>query len=60
MTAVATKTLKEYFSRAEVEALSVNDPAWLKEARLKGWQAWEEGTKDNEAMARSARAARRS
>jgi Fe-S cluster assembly protein SufD len=51
MTAVATKTLREYFSRAEVEALSAKDPAWLRQARLKGWQAWEEGTKNNEALA---------
>jgi len=51
MTAVATKTLREYFSKAEVEKLSQNDPAWLKEARLKGWQAWEEGIKDQAALA---------
>jgi Fe-S cluster assembly protein SufD len=50
MTALATKTLREYFSLAEVEKLSAHDPAWLKEARLKGWQAWEEGTRDNEAL----------
>lgn len=45
MNAVATKTLKDYFSRASVERLSAayGDPAWLREARLKGWEAWEAG-----------------
>ena len=52
MDAVATKALRDQFSRELVEKLSVDfgDPAWLREARLKGWAAWEAGIKDNDAL----------
>ena len=48
MTVTQTKTLKEYFSLASVEKLSqrFGDPAWLRAARLKGWEAYEQGLKE--------------
>jgi Fe-S cluster assembly protein SufD len=50
MTATATKRLSEYFSKASVEKHSEGEPAWLREARLKGWEAWEKGIANNEAL----------
>ena len=50
MTATATKSLREHFSREAVEKLSASDPAWLKAKRMEGWNAWEKGTADNAAL----------
>lgn len=33
--------LKDCFSRSNVDALSKDDPTWLKEKRLEAWAAWE-------------------
>jgi len=43
MTATATRTFRERFSRESVERLSAacGDPAWLKAKRLAGWEAFE-------------------
>ncbi|HTB22319.1 MAG TPA: SufD family Fe-S cluster assembly protein [bacterium] len=45
MTATATKSFKEFFSLASVERLSASfgDTPWLKERRLRGWKAFEQG-----------------
>lgn len=50
MSAVATKALKDHFNSAQAEALAKGAPAWLSAARLAGWQAWQEGTRDQQAL----------